>query len=389
MKKKICYFTIWREECETVGINNKIKNQVKAFCNIGLDSYLCVSSNNFIKLYKYSKDNRDLKLIEERELSDKAKYSSQIGAVKRKISSCKRLKECINFLETSMGKYDFDILYIRRILPITISIAKYIKRTSKKGKKILWEIPTWNSYAKTLYWTMIKCQEKYMYRRLRKSITKIVAIASEEIKDDNILFINNGVDNESIAKRKLHNHDSINLICLATFAYWHGYDRLIEGLKNYYNDNSSNKREVKVKMVGNGDVEELKELSRKYRLDKYISFEGVLVGKELDDLFNEMDIAIGNLGFFREGVFSDTSIKIREYCARSIPFVTALNVNDFPKDYPYILKVPMDESPIDVNKIVEFYNSISDSNYLYEMRKYSEEYLSWENKLQGILKVIK
>jgi glycosyltransferase involved in cell wall biosynthesis len=379
---KLAYFTIWREDSETVGINMKIRDQVKAFANIGCDSYFCVSASESIKMYRFS--NNNLHVVKESKLSDNALYSNQVSSFKRKISSIHRLNECLNFFDEFVKKEKFDVIYIRRILPISVKLAKYIKQWNKLGCKIVWEIPTWNSNPKTPYWMILHAQEEMMYFLLRKDISKIIAIYSSAAQKNDVLFINNGVDINSIPVKKIEKHDTINLICLATFSYWHGYDRLLNGLYEYYSSGHKDK-DVYIYMVGNGNISELEEIVSNLSLEKYVHFTGVLVGNELTKLFDKMDIAIGNLGFFRQGVFSDTSIKIREYCARGIPFVTALNVNDFPEDYLYIRKVPMDESFINIASIVNYCENLDLLRARDEMRNYAEANLTWEQQLSKVL----
>lgn len=390
-KMKICYFTVWREDSETVGINMKMKNQVKAFSRLGHDSYFCTSASKTEKLYYYDLRTKKFDLIEEESFTEKSAYEVTKNNFERKISSYFRLKECLKFMDQANETIKFDVIYIRRIMPITETVAFYIKKWSKSGAKIVWEIPTWDSNPKTPYWMLLHAQEKWMYKRLNSYINQIVAISSTDTKADNVLFINNGVDNESIPERKIQKHTSLNLICLATFSYWHGYDRLIIGLKQYYeriNNNELVSKNVNVYMVGNGDIQKLKSMVKELSLEEHVFFQGVIVGNSLNTLFNSMDIAIGNLGFHRIGVVSDTSIKIREYCSRSMPFVTGLNVNDYPSDFPYILKVPMDESPIDIEKIIEFYDNLDKEIMLREMREYAESHLTWETQLSKVLKSI-
>jgi len=348
---KIGFFTVWREDSETVGINLKIQNQVKAFSNIGLDSYFCVSASDSVRIYEAKND--DLILSSSIPFSKNAVYKDDYSLIKRKYSSFKRLNECLKAFDELVNSVDCDYIYIRRILPLTNNLAKYIKKWHKEKRKVIWEIPTWNSHEKTPYGVFLLGQEKFMLKLLGNNISQIVAIYSaDEIPPKNVLFINNGVNTKNVPIKKLKEHDGINLVCLATFSYWHGYDRLINGLADYIKNKNGNECKINIYMVGNGNVDELKELASSKGVEKYIHFTGVLMGKDLDTFFDEMDIAVGNLGFFREGVFSDTSIKIREYCARGIPFVTALAVNDFPKDYEYIHSVPMDESYINIEDII-------------------------------------
>lgn len=379
---KIAYFTIWREDSETVGINMKIKNQVKAFAELGCESYFCVSACRSVRLYRYQ--NGALHLIAEKDFTPKSVYDSSVSSIKRRLGSTHRLNECLAFFDTYVQSENYDVIYIRRILPITGKLASYIKKWHNSGHKVVWEIPTWNSLAKTLYWRILHVQEQLMYTLLNRNIDRIVAIYSAEEIKNNILFINNGVDLDTVPIKKVNDSKTINLICLATFSYWHGYDRLLNGLKDYYASGNA-ERDIDVYMVGNGNVDDLKQIVKDGSLEEHVHFTGVCVGNELDRLFDSMDIAVGNLGFFREGVFSDTSIKIREYCARGIPFITALTVNDFPKNYKYIHTVPMNEDYIDIDGIIDFYDGLDMNRARSEMREYAEANLSWKKQLAKVL----
>ncbi|WP_448377095.1 hypothetical protein [Fervidobacterium sp.] len=51
---------------------------------------------------------------------------------------------------------------------------------------------------------------------------------------------------------------------------------------------------------------------------------------------------------------------------------------DFLNDFPYMLKVAVDESQVDIRQILQFYDSIKDRDIVREMRDYAEKNLSWE-----------
>lgn len=382
--KKICYFTIWREDSETVGINLKIANQVKAFSHIGCETYYCVSNSTYVKLYKCI--DGVLKEIRSQKLSFHAQHCASSSLIKRKFSSLKRLKECLSFVDEMNNVFQFDMFYIRRIVPFTRTIVRYIKKWNEMNCRIVWEIPTWGECnQKSFFKSILSNIENTNYKKLNKMMY-IVAISSGQKASNNVFLINNGVNCSDMPPKKCLEHDGINLVCLATFSHWHGYDRLLKGLKNYYDNSPQN--EVNLYMIGNGEIEPLIALSKDLNLIEYVHFLGVCTGSKLDSYFDKMDIAIGNLGFFRKGVTSDTSIKIREYCARGIPFVTALMVNDFPENYPYILHVPMDESDVDIKQLVCFYESLNLQKACLEMRKYAENNLSWDIQLQKVLNYV-
>lgn len=380
----ILYFTIMRESAETYGINMKIRNQVKAFARLGLDSYFCVSTDTTVKLY-YCK-NQEFQLIEEQEFSQGAIFCPNKNTIGRKLSSNRRLKECLDFMVEQVEAYGISHVYIRRIFPIGLKLVRVMGGLADKGIKVAWEIPTWREkiYDGNIVSSLLYMEEvlvrKYFYK---KKIT-VAAIYSKEIKEKGVVFINNGVDIDTIKPKVQAPHQGINLMCLATFAYWHGYDRIIKGLKNYY-ANTENPKEVSLYMVGNGEVKELEELAVSEGIENHVKFVGLQVGEALDDLIDQMDVAVGNIGFFRLEIFSDASIKIREYAARGIPFVTALAINDFPQDASYICRVPMDESDIVIEDIVSFYEALDYPQVSGEMRAFAVERLTWEEQLRKVL----
>ena len=184
----------------------------------------------------------------------------------------------------------------------------------------------------------------------------IVAISSDNTLnlDNKFVLINNGIRLEDIKIKNQNKNSCINLLSIANVAFWHGYDRIIKGLHKYYK--KPTKKEVYYHCVGEGaELENLKCLVKELKLDKYVIFHGTKVGDELDKIVDESDVAFGSLGNHRKGLYSDSALKNREYCARVIPFVIASNDQDFPKSFPYVFKIPSDESPVDINKVVEWY----------------------------------
>lgn len=382
---KLCFFTIWREDSDTVGINMKIQNQVKAFSNLGCDAYFCVSSSSFVSLYHFIADTKTFLLVHKKKFTKAANHANKNGKIAEKLSSFFRLNECLHFMNEMQTVYMFDIIYIRRIQPFTTNIKKYLIKWNSLGAKIFWEIPTGGEKPITVIHKLIKIQEDYQYRQLNDKM-KIVSVSSVQDGLEGYVFINNGVDNSTIPVKRTISHRGYRIICLATFNYWHGYDRLLNGLAEYNQINNGS--EIEIYMVGNGEIDDLKKQAENLCIANHVHFLGIKTGDELDGIFDEMDIAVGNLGFFRKGVTSDTSIKIREYCARGIPFVTALSVNDFPNDFPYVLKVPMDESYIDISSLIQFINNLDLEKTAIDMRIFSENNLTWEKQLLKVLETI-
>ena len=121
---------------------------------------------------------------------------------------------------------------------------------------------------------------------------------------------------------------------------------------------------------------------KQYNIEKYIIFHGQQYGKELDDLFNETDFAIGSLARHRTKIDKIKTLKNREYAARGIPFIYSETDDDF-DNMPYIHKVPANESPINIFDILKFYNEL---NITPEQIRDSIKHLSWKIQMEKIIK---
>ena len=74
-------------------------------------------------------------------------------------------------------------------------------------------------------------------------------------------------------------------------------------------------------------------------------------------------------------------MKNREYATRGIPFIYSEQDSDF-DDKPYVLKAPADESPIDIQQIIDFSSS-------FQMQpkeiRLTVEHLAWKNQMQKVI----
>lgn len=151
------------------------------------------------------------------------------------------------------------------------------------------------------------------------------------------------------------------MISIANVGKWHGYDRIIKGLYNYYKSNP--KKEVYYYFVGEGsELHNLKKLTKELNMEKYVIFYGTKTGKDLDEIVNKSDVAFGSLANHRKNIYLDSALKNREYCARGIPFVIASEDLDFPNNFEYVFRVSRDETPIDMIAIIDFYDRIKNKN---------------------------
>jgi len=388
MKDKIIYISYVDLE-NTSGYNHKIEHQVKALSKTKFEVYLLARYGKkriaFIKL-----ENNKLKIIKkfspEKEYKNKYLFHYFFNKQYFKI-----------FLDLDK-EYKFDYYYIRRIIPVTSAMLKALKKLRKENKIIFYEIPTfpWKEEAKKNFNKISYCMDVLSYGKLLKLVDYVPAIYNDsarlsKIEKKKFIKISNGISAENIKlKSNKKNDNAINFVSIAFIAKWHGYDRIIKGLYEYYKTNPE--KEIYYHCVGEGsDLENLKTLVRELSLEKYVIFHGIKTGEDLDKVVDECDIAFGSLANHRKKLYADSSLKNREYCARGIPFVIASDDPDFPETFPFVYRIPKDDTPVDVSQVIKWHENLikEHPNYSMEMRRYAEENLSWDAKMKPVIEKIK
>lgn len=298
-----------------------------------------------------------------------------------------------------------DVFYVR----FQAGDRAFIKflRLLRKGSpnaKILLELPdyptTWYMTTSVLYTILyfpIMIKDWNAGRRYKYYVDRIVIPQKRERAFGiPVLPIKNGLNVNDIRSRKPEKTDVIRIIAVAGMCNFHGYDRLIKGMKDYYMQGG--KRKIELYIVGGrqapgNDLSLYKNLCEKYHLEKRIIFYGEKKGEELDRIYDRCNLAVGSLGMYRIGYHVASSLKIREYLAKGLPVITGSKVDLFEKkDFPYYLEFENNETPIDLHRIVEFYDDIysrRDINALNEeIRAYAMCKCDMKNALQSVVEYI-
>lgn len=293
---------------------------------------------------------------------------------------------------------DTDILYFRRLEPSIKLFLKLYGLKKMKKIKIVMEIPTYpfEGEGRVLQSRIKRCSKWMGEKLLRFAIDRIVIVGSGEaiksLYSIPVIHANNGIffDDISVSTKEIEK-GSLNLIAVSSCFFWHGYDRLIKGLEDYYK--SSYKKEINFHVVGAGDcLEEYRAMAKAADLlDKHIFFYGKLEGNELDDVYDMADMAIDCLACHRKKVSYVSALKVREYAAKGLPFATANKVdvyNDVTKEY--ILELPADETNINIYNIVEFYEKLdSKAGNLHQMiREAFRPYCEWDIAYADVIKYL-
>ena len=78
-------------------------------------------------------------------------------------------------------------------------------------------------------------------------------------------------------------------------------------------------------------------------------------------------------------------MKVREYCARGIPFIYGVPDADFPEEFPYVLRVTSNEEQVDIAQVISFAGRVySDQSNPQLMREYALANLDWSMKMKKL-----
>lgn len=353
------------------GISKKISYQLEALKQCGLDAHICYMDENGSKK----------RIVNNQTIADYG--NGLISKIKKRTD----FSPIINYAQ----KEKIEFVYIRsdhNANPFTISMVRKMK---KGGMKVVMEIPTYPYDQEYVNKAMRRklIQDKLFRNTLAAELDGIVTFSDYDIIfGQKTIRISNGIDFDNIQQKKKINdtEKELNLIGVAEIHRWHGFDRLIKGLAEYYSINPEYK--VYFHIVGYFfspiEEKEITSIIQQHHLEKYVIIYGKRHGEELDAIFDRCDFGIGSLGRHRVGIDKIKTLKNREYAARGIPFVFSETDSDFDTK-PYVLKAPADESPIDIIRIIEFYKGLSISPQ--EIRD-SINNLSWKNQMRKVIDAI-
>ncbi|MDD6400149.1 MAG: glycosyltransferase [Lachnospiraceae bacterium] len=284
-----------------------------------------------------------------------------------------------------------DFLYIRRV-NLDLKFILFLKKLRKKFPtcKLLFEIPTYPYKGEML---AVKGAvplyiKDFVYRQfLRFYVDRIVIFDNQKkLFGIDCIYTMNGiiVNKYNIIKDSMDNRDSINIVYVGALGSHHGLERIIEGMRVYYEGDKKTIKKVVLECAGDGPSEEYyRNLVEKYNLSEYVIFHGYLNENELNELYDKADIALAPLGMYKIGIYMGSFLKVREYLAKGLPIVTGCDLdvfNKYPCNYGY--NVGNNDSIIDIDGIVQFYGELrskyKDKHELScEIHKYAEMHVDY------------
>ena len=370
-------FLVYHGFSEVSGISKKIHYQVKGLRENGYEVHLCY--------YDFDAQGHRCRYVDGQVIKDYG--TGFMAGLRQRIDY-----DCI---------YDYcklngiQFVYARCFQNASPFLIRFFKKLRKLGIKAVTEIPT---YPYDQEFETFSRQERLglkidqLFRHsLSRQMSAIVTFSdAEEIFGQRTIRISNGVDFDSIPLHHFQPVDeAIHLIAVAEVHLWHGYDRLIAGMGEYYKNTVSPRNIIfhivggidPFDLYGQGDYPGIQTLIDRYGLKDHVAFHGQLFGEELNKVFNQSCFAIGSLARHRSGITHIKTLKNREYATRGIPFIYSEIDSDF-EDKPYIIKALPDESPIDVQQMMDFIESHTFDPA--EIRK-TVENLTWKIQMRRVI----
>ena len=372
-------FIVYHGFSEHSGISKKIQYQVKGLRENGYDVRLCY--------YGFAENGHRCRYIDDRVLKDYG-TGAMAGLRQRMDYNC-IFDYCVN--------EGIEFVYARCFQNANPCLIRFFKKLKKAGLYAVTEIPTY-PYDQEFVGFEWKARwglkiDQLFRRSLYKYMDALVTFSdAKEIFGQRTIRISNGVDFDSIPLHQpsyiSHHSSALHLIGVAEVHDWHGFDRVMTGLGEYYSQQqkaNSQKLEVFFHVVGGVHPNRMKNIFmpiiEKYGIQDKIIFHGTLFGEELTYVFNQCQFAIGSLGRHRSGITVIKTLKNREYATRGIPFVYSEQDSDFDHQ-PYVLKAPADESPLDIQQIIDFMYHFTMKPE--EIRK-TVEHLTWKIQMQKVI----
>lgn len=288
-----------------------------------------------------------------------------------------------------------DFIYIRR----SIADRKYIWFLSTIKKKfpnckMVVELYTYpydkDEFLRKNTWIMYG--KEVFYRRFyKKIIDRFVVYTNDDyVFGVPTLKTRNGIDFSMYRVKKCINKtDEIRIISVAYLQKQHAYERVIEGLKNYYQNGGT--RKIKYFIVGIGpELSKYKLMVEKYELKDNVIFTGQKTGEELDELYDYCDIGAAFFGTYKTNIKVNSALKTREYLAKGLPMVYSGAVDVINEEFPYKVIVPDNGNPVSMDEIIKLFDRIKNDRELIakKIRYYGEQTVSMDKTMDIVYSFI-
>ena len=368
-------FLVYHGFSEHSGISKKIHYQVKGLRENGHEVHLCY--------YDFTQEGHRCRYVDNEVIADYG--TGMMAGICQRLDFAAVYQYCLT--------QHIELVYARCFQNASPVLVRFFKKLRTAGIHAVTEIPTYpyDAEFKNFEWKMrMGLKIDQLFRNSLYPLMDAVVTFSDatEIFGQRTIRISNGVDFDSIP---LHHPQSasvcssLHLIGVAEVHPWHAFDRVMAGIGEYDRQKSGQQPDVYFHVVGGVHPNHMnnvfKPILEQYRIQQRVIFHGQLFGDALTEVFDQCQFAIGSLGRHRNGITAIKTLKNREYATRGIPFIYSEQDSDFDMQ-PYVMKAPADDSPIDIQKIVDFLGHFTMQPA--DIRK-TVEHLTWKIQMQKVI----
>lgn len=276
-----------------------------------------------------------------------------------------------------------DIVYMRRMLQRIVFSRSFFKKSSVVTK-LVYELPTYPLDPSDKIGDQISqfIEMGFYYCFIEKYVDIVpVCLQKECVLPKKYLPFVNGVN--ALHYRPIGTPELKNKFVCVAFAhvrYWHGFERVIRGISAYQGTFDI---EFHIYSSENDTTEALKLLTSDLNLSRAVFIHNLVDIGQMAMIAKDCHIGVGGLAYHKRGATIDSSIKSKEYCALGLPFLYEVPDMAFDKEWEYHYKIPSDESPVDFEKVINWYKSLPKEHSVV-MHKYAEDNLQFDNEVRDI-----
>lgn len=295
---------------------------------------------------------------------------------------------------------DPAFVYIRRTVADRAYVS-FLNQVKQKFPdcKIIIEVFTYpydkDDFKKWNAWPFY-LKEIIYRRKLKHYVDRFVTYTQDkEIFGVTTICTINGINVENVTiVRGEYQKNKITLIGVAYMQRHHGYERVIEGLREYYQKENQDYT-VELLLVGDGpEKEKYQNLVEKYSLHNYVKFYPAMSGAQLDEMYDMSDIALASFGMYKFGFYGKLgALKTRECLAKGMPLITGCEIDVLNENYRYVRNFENGPQNVDILEVVKFFENITREGINKQeiaqiIRQYAIQNVSMESAMKPIIDYI-
>lgn len=372
MIKTVFFWTNYYIECPEIGTTAKIRAEILSMRKLGYDVTYTAYLTEGVAIY----NNND-----ERVCYKKIKTGNTVA---HKISKKNALIDIAREYLVDRH-FDYCLLRINELNRKYVEMLKLMRKSSFVMIESLSYFPNMKfSDVKGIGYYVMLASIKRNKNRLKNYVD--LMLTEGQINDFYgvpCIEFGMGIDVERFRAHKYNgDKNELNLLMVGCASIYHGTDRIINSLIEYYKQSSDN-RTIKLHLVGNLLRKDEELLDNPLIKDKVIVY-GKKHGIELENIYDLCNIGLGPLAQHRMKK-KDTGLKTKEYFAKGIPYIYSGEEVLIENEYPFIMKVADSEELIDLNKVMAFYDAVKKvDNVPQLMRDKAQDVFSWEKIFQRV-----